>query len=612
MLLLSGVSQAQNILPDSLTKGANIIKKQEEIVFEIRDVDEAKLNVHQVYTVLNADGERALVFQQLSNKAMVLDEAVISMYDAQGKVITKMKKKDIYKQAVLSGLADDDNFYHNQLKPPAYPVTVEYAYQVLYRGTLWYPDYEIAGDQESVIASSFTVKVPATLDLRYKNQAIGIEPKMSQEGSNKIYQWSVQNLAPIRLQEKGMSADGCYPAVMLAPNRFRLYNSAGDMSTWKKFGEWEQGLTTGLETLSEERKAFFVNLVKNAANDREKVAAVYDYLQKNFRYVSIQLGIGGFKPFPAAFTDEKKYGDCKGLSFYTHSVLKAIGVKSHVALINAGHNKLPVDPLFPTSNFNHMILCVPQVKDTLWLECTSQDADFNFLGSFTENRYALLITDNGGVLVRTPVSDPARNSLKFTSFVQLNADGSGITKTNLSASGDLKSQLRAVEAEKHDVQKEYFVHNLGFKQPDDFSFARNEQKDYLLQLSIEKIPEFMAGSKMFLAPSLHYPGAVSMPAADNRKQDYYFGSVLQYHDTTVFQLPEGYTKDVFPKVMDIADEYANYRTLYSYDEQSNRITSIRSFCIRKNKVPAADYVKVKKVFDSILADATQKIIIKKN
>ena len=71
-------------------------------------------------------------------------------------------------------------------------------------------------------------------------------------------------------------------------------------------------------------------MVKNATTDREKAAILYNYMQNNMRYVSIQLGIGGLRPFPASFVDDKKYGDCKALSNYLKSALDAVGVKSNI------------------------------------------------------------------------------------------------------------------------------------------------------------------------------------------------------------------------------------------------------------------------------------------
>jgi hypothetical protein len=70
-----------------------------------------------------------------------------------------------------------------------------------------------------------------------------------------------------------------------------------------------------------------------------------------------------------------------------------------------------VDPDFPENGFNHVILCVPDQKDSVWLECTSSSNEFNELGTFTENRYALLITDEGGALVPTPKSYSSSNTL---------------------------------------------------------------------------------------------------------------------------------------------------------------------------------------------------------
>ena len=98
------------------------------------------------------------------------------------------------------------------------------------------------------------------------------------------------------------------------------------------------------------------------------------------RYVSIQLGIGGFKPSAAKFVDEKKYGDCKALTNYMKNLLSVVGIASYPALINAGYNKYPADTRFPSDPFNHVILCVPMEKDTVWLECTSNNAKAGFFG----------------------------------------------------------------------------------------------------------------------------------------------------------------------------------------------------------------------------------------
>ncbi len=176
---------------------------------------------------------------------------------------------------------------------------------------------------------------------------------------------SVNNLPVIEYESGAVSFESRYPCIILAATRFKMDDYEGDMTSWKNLGIWYNSLHKGLDQLPEDRKAFLKDLVKDAKDDREKVRIIYNYLQKNFRYVSIQLGIGGWKSLPANFTDQKKYGDCKGLSNYMYAALKAVGIKSYPALINAQYNKEPLDPSFPMSGFNHVILCVPQPKDSI-------------------------------------------------------------------------------------------------------------------------------------------------------------------------------------------------------------------------------------------------------
>ena len=134
----------------------------------------------------------------------------------------------------------------------------------------------------------------------------------------------------------------------------------GDLATWKDLGIWYSNLCKGSVNLSELTKSLLKEMVKDAKSDREKIKIIYNYLQSNFRYVDISLGIGGYKPFDANFVDTKKYGDCKALSNYMHACLDAVGIVSYPALINAEYNKEPVDPGFPHNSFNHVILCVPR------------------------------------------------------------------------------------------------------------------------------------------------------------------------------------------------------------------------------------------------------------
>lgn len=603
-------------VPATLKENASVIKHAEEIVFEVTDIDRATLTVNKVFTILSKSGKDALLFNEYSNKIIKLDDAEIKVYDATGKQVARHKKKDMFTTAVGEGLVEDGSVTFFEVQAASYPVTVEFNYVLDFRGTLFYPSYRIQGSAEAVQRSSFTARVPAALGLRYKAKNIDLQPVVTQEDKYKVYKWTVKDLAPLQYEEGAVSYGGRYPSVVLAPNQFKVYDVEGDMSSWQKFGMWEYGLIgNGLDALPDERKQFFQQLVKDAATEKEKVKLVYEYLQKNFRYVSIQLGIGGYKPFPAAFTDQKKYGDCKGLSFYTYSILKALGIKSYVALINREYNDEPADPQFPANEFNHMILCVPNNKDTIWLECTGKTHDFGSLDPSTFNRNALLITEQGGVLAPTPVDKASGNLFSAKSIVEVAADGSGKTKTLVQVSGEYKEDfINHFFAEKSDDQKIFLQRYIKFKQPDAFSVKQITEagKTFAeIELLFEKVHEFTAGSKMFLGMGMYKLFSFDLPQAKDRRLDYYFHHPLTKTDTTVYKLPAGYIRDVLPEEKKLSCAFATFTARSWFDEKESAVYNTATLVLHTNKIPAAKYAEVKQFFDDIKKYNAGHVVVKK-
>lgn len=602
---------ALSSMPDIVKKDADVIKRYENIAFEVKDIDRSSITVHQIVTVMNEKGKSALQFSEYTTKFRTLEDAEVKVFDALGRQISKYKQKDMTTQASFSNLVDDIKYTYVNFPAAAYPVTFELKYTIRLKGNLIFPSYDIQEGNQSVESSVFTAKVPKDLDLRFKEKNITIKPETTEEGDYKIYRWTVRNLPAVKREAGAVSP---YPYVMLAPNQFRYDSFEGNLGTWKDYGSWVASLYKGLDKLPPDRVAFFQDLVKDIPDDRGKIKKLYEYLQQNFRYVSIQLGIGGFRPFSAEFTDKKKYGDCKALSNCMKAMLSAVGINSYNAIINAGKNALAMDDDFPAQLCNHVILCVPLQKDTVWLECTSNTNDFNVLGPFTENRNALLITEKGGVLVATPTSTSAENTFKAHTVITLQDDGSGSTLTTFKTTGEYKEEMRYIVEEKRDDQKEYLVHGLHFKQPDDFAFKLKEgagRYTTTLEMAFEKIHEFNAGNKFFISPRIYKLWTTVLPKAEERKQDFYFSFPLEKSDTTVFKLPAGFAVEALPKVKELSNNYAAYSTQYWYNETEKAVYTTASLVLKKHKIEAAGYADIKKFFDEVLMDDSQRIVLKK-
>ena len=600
-------------VPDSLKKGAAVIVHAENISYEVESLDEARLKVQRLFTVTNEEGKQALVFNEYNTKYVSLTDAEIKVYDASGKQVAKHKKRDMLTTAVGDGLIEDGYVTYLQIPATVYPVTVEVAYEQRFRGTLTVPDYHFIHPKEAVVQSSYTAKVPSELKLRYKAKQCAVEPAITDDGKYTVYKWSVSNRPVFEDEEGSLSLSARFPSVRLVSNQFSHYGYRGDLSSWKSFGAWIGSLYEGLDAIPPERQQFFQQLVKEATDDREKAKRIYRYLQENFRYVSIQLGIGGLRPFPASFTDQKKYGDCKGLSLYMKAALKAVGVRSHVAIINAGYNEEPVDAAFPANGFNHVILCVPG-KDSIWLECTSATAGFNQLGTFTENRNALLITDEGGVLVSTPKSEAATNTITTRTNVTFDREMGALTESAIQTTGEFAEMMADVVKDKKDEQKQFLVSYLGYKQPDDFVFTAKEN-GYAhvaeIKTAVRKLHEFNAGSKYFFSPRVQRIWTGKLPAAESRKLDFYFRYPFVKKDTTVLIFPGGFAPDVLPAEKKLDMAYGSYQSKTWYHSGEKAFYTATTLELKRHHIPAADYKTVKAFFDEVAGDEAQKIVVKK-
>jgi hypothetical protein len=613
--------QLNFLSPDTISPvlltNAHSIKLYEKNEFIVSDIGKAVYKTRQVIKVLNKQGDNHLFFYEYTDAFRKLEEVQVTVFNDAGFPVKKYLKKDFQQEASGGGLVEDGWYYHLKLAAPSYPFTVEYSSSIRFKGILNYPSFDIEQVDQSVKYAQYSITVPTQLGLRFKNQRTEIKPKITTEGATQTYQWEVENIPAVAHEDGSGGWEQSLARVWVGPNQFELDGYAGDMTSWNNFGKWIGDLAVKSLNLTTPQKNYLQSLVAKASTQEEKVRILYQHLQNNFRYVSIQLGIGGLRPFPAAFTEDKKYGDCKALSNYMQACLDAVGIKSYKAAINSNYNSAPVNSEFPRNGFNHMVLCVPMQPDTIWLECTSKTSEFGVLGNFTENRNALLITENGGVLVPTPTSKASNNRLVIKTTVSIGGDGGGDVSTQLFTRGeDREAIISLLQNESVESQKEGMVYFLKMAVPDRFSAALEPDETASTQrvnlsLSFGKIAAFTTGSKMFLNPQFHKIWTTYLPKTTNRKTDFYFRYPFEKSDTTIYQLPVGYKVESMPPNVDLKSTYGVYHSNTWYDEASNSIINAASLALQVHKIPANHYSEMYDFFSKIIGDGVNRIVIKK-
>jgi hypothetical protein len=429
------IRYASILIPKELKENANAVIRNQLIEVTIEATNRMVVYEKKVVTVLNKLGNvDARIAEGYDNNTKITKLSA-KIYDALGNEIKKFRKGNFKDISAVSGgtLYSDSKVKYIDYTPISYPYTLvfESEYKTSSTGFIpkWFP---INGYYISVQKSQYKLNNPLNITVRTKKKSFknySIKDLSSKFNLN----YSIENQLSIKRESYTISSYEFLPYLLVGLNEYALKDVKGKANNWKEFGKWRYDyLKNGNDQLKESVIRRIQDLTKNEKDPIEKAKIVYKYMQDKTRYISVQEGIGGWKPIPANKVDEVGYGDCKGLTNYTKTLLDAIGVESHYSVIWAGNEQKSVEKDFFGMQGNHVILNIPNNGNDIWLECTSQTMPFGFLGNFTDDRNVLVITPKGGIIKRTPAYINETNLQAITCEI------------NLFENGDLKAKLKRV------------------------------------------------------------------------------------------------------------------------------------------------------------------------
>ena len=347
----------------------------------------------------------------------------------------------------------------------------------------------------------------------------------------------------------------------------------------------------------------------------EKVKKLYEYLQSKTRYVSIQLGIGGYQPFEASVVDEVGYGDCKALTNYMKTLLKSAGILSYYTLVKSGSSALPILKDFPSNQFNHVILCVPMDNDSIWLECTNQEIPFGYLGSFTSDREVLLIKENGSEIIRTPAYPLEENKQIRKAEVTLDENGNGNVQVETVYSGLQFENVRPILQARHEEQKKAIYQKTDIPTFDLNEFSYAVEKNSIpkatekLNLSLRNYAN-VSGKRLFFSPNLMNKNSFVPPKNAGRKNPIVRKTPYVDIDTISFKLPETMHPEYLPEPQSISSPFGTYEA--SYQVEQGALIYTRKITINKGEFPASEYEAWLNFYQEINKADHTKVVLRKS
>ncbi|MBX2899000.1 MAG: DUF3857 domain-containing transglutaminase family protein [Cyclobacteriaceae bacterium] len=601
----------------ALKENADVVIRLEESTFKITSKSKAVYTVKSVYTILNENGKRYATEVVGYDKLTRLNNFTAAAYDASGKQIKKLKNSEFYDQSAYDGysLYSDNRIKVASLAQSVYPYTVEFEYELEFKYLFHIPGYVVLSSERVALEkASYTIAYPKELEPRYRTQNISAQPVKSLTTEKlEAITWNFENVMPLKFERHGPLREVLVQRIYAAPTQFSYEGYEGNMTTWDEFGKWIGSLNKGRDVLPEETILKIKALTSKLTTTEEKASAIYQYLQNKTRYVSIQLGIGGHQPFEAQVVDKTGYGDCKALSNYTVALLAAAGVKANYVLIRAGEDEAPLITDFPSSQFNHVVVAVPNGADTLWLECTSQTNPFGYMGSFTGNRKALLITDGGAKIVHTPVYSQSQNLQSRFAQVQLDKAGN--------ATATVKTRYAGLQYENGDLnhfvnsgpddQKKWIQNHTQIPAFDVVSFSVANQKqripaaDVTVQLALNRLAT-VSGKRLFIVPNLMNRSNYIPEKSEQRKHNVVRRVAFTDVDSIVYKIPEEIYPEFVPEGIKHQSRFGEYECQYKLDQGS--LIYIRKLKMKAGEFPPESYPELVEFYRNINKADNVKIV----
>ncbi|MFZ0293947.1 MAG: DUF3857 domain-containing protein [Candidatus Sulfotelmatobacter sp.] len=456
-------------------------------------------------------------------------------------------------------------------------------------GEFW-TDYDF--DKTNIdLDEEVDIDVPANRDIKLKNKP-EMNPTISETNGRRVYHWTSSHLEredDQKNKDKDKDKDK-NKRKKKHPEDERPDIQLTSFVSWEQIGLWYAGLEKDRRAPSPEVRAKAEELTKGLNNDLDKVEALYDYVAKNFRYVSLSLGLGRYQPHASSDVLHNQYGDCKDKHTLLASLLEAEGMHASSVLINSSRK---LDPDVPSpSQFDHVITMLPMGKQEIWMDTTSEVAPFRLLAYSLRNKLALVVPASGTPhLEETPADTPMPDSEISEVEGTINQIGKLEAHVHYTFRGDEELLLRSIFRRVPEAQWQRVVENVNSGMGGDvtnlkISDPAATREAFTMSYDVSR-PNFLDWSKkksdltlplcQFNLPDL------GDADGDADSEPLKLGPKAEYVYKIKLELPAKYTARA-PLPLSLKRDYAEYQATYKL--QGTTFTADRTLTLRQDELPA--------------------------
>ena len=414
-----------------------------------------------------------------------------------------------------------------------------------------------------VLLSRYKIIAPVHVDLKYlllnplKNAYK--TPNVIDRGTKKVYLWEYRDIPQILRED------------YMPPMKEIAFNiSVTTMESWEEFFHWWRKAIKGRTDPNEAIRKKVTELTRDLSTSRDKIEAIFDYVKREVRYVSIDLGKSGYVPEPATEVFENKYGDCKDQSTLLISMLKTAGIPAHYVLIPT-HDVGNLIKHFPYPfQFDHCIVATgKETEGYRFLDPVYENHRFDYLPGCNQNRNVVIFQEHETIFWSTPRAKPEENADFSQQQIAIKQDGSIEVEEKHSFSGSEEANFRSFFNNSSPTEiKEVFQEaideispgakllDFAYSDPLDFKQRFVGKIKYIAKDYCKKVGDIL----IFQVPGIY--GYCLASGKQERRHPVLYKSKSYLKNEVSFNIPEGYYVYYLPEPVEIKSPYFEYRSSY--------------------------------------------------
>jgi hypothetical protein len=451
-------------------------------------------------------------------------------------------------------------------------------------------------------------------------------------GGNR-WQWVVRDVPEVRWERNMPPFSGVVGRMQVAFLGLGAKWTNGFV-TWDDMGKWENGLVNGRRDATPEINQKVAEIIRQRSSPAQRMQGIAAFMQKDIRYVAIELGIGGWQPHAAGEVFAHRYGDCKDKATLMSAMLKLSGVDSYYVIINTERGAV-TSATPPTNLFNHVILAIRLPDDTkvpefqaiyndaklgnlLIFDPTDEKTTIGGLRGELQGNYALLVTPAGGQLIQTPQLPTSYNGLLRSGKLTLDPQGTLRGRIEETRKGDFATYERhyqgAMASSKDRIKRieQEVSGSIGMFQITSASITNLDQNAEPFGYNYEFVAPSYAkqvGNLLALRPAIvGRESSDLLETKEPRKFPVNFAGPRHDSDQFEITIPSGYEVDDLPPPVDLEYNFASYHS--KTETVGNVLKHTRSLEIKELTVPLSEMEDLRKFYRVIAGDERNTAVLK--